>query len=253
MEARALDPFKRPFLPLTLVNYLPSSVLFAFQAMDSMLQIPSHSQIVYLEDKSVVVRSVQTLHKERPTVCRLELDQPRLGLPEKVIVKQKKEDGDDEFRNETLAYERLKALQGTLIPTLLGQGSFNGRPALILSVVDGVSLRKLAETDVDEQTAESQLEKALKILHENGVEYGDPNLGNFLFCKNGEVVIVDLEEVSFPDKLRPWEGSVNRRNADYLMWRFRYIRDPDRPRTPPVMTVTTRGPLNGLGQAVRGS
>lgn len=123
----------------------------------------------------------------------------------------------------------------------------------LLSVVDGVTLRKLAETEVDEQTAETQLEKALKSLHENGAEYGDPNLGNFMLCKHGEMVVVDLEEVSFPDNPRPWEGSVNRDNVGYLMWRFWHIRDPDRPQTPPVVTVTTRAPVNGLGQAVIGS
>lgn len=179
------------------------------------------------------MRSVKQLNKSRPTVLRLELDQPRLGLPGTVIVKQQKDKWDDEFRNEILAYERLKALQGTVIPTLFGQGSFNERPALILSEVDGITLRELAKTDVQEKTLEIQLEKAIKALHEKGAEYGDLNLGNFLFCKNGEVVIVDLEEVEFPDKRQPWEGSVNLAGAGYQMSRFKYIRNPGRTPTPP--------------------
>jgi serine/threonine protein kinase len=180
------------------------------------------------------VRSVKQLNKSRPTVFRLELDQLRLGLPEAVIVKQQKDKRDDEFRNEILAYERLKELQGTVIPTLFGQGSFNGRPALILSEVDGITLRQLAETDVQEKTLETQLEKAIKALHQKGAEYGDLNLGNFLFCKNGEVAIVDLEEVEFPDKRQPWERSVNLGGVGYLMSRFKYVRNPGRTPTPPI-------------------
>ena len=47
------------------------------------------------------------------------------------------------FQNEIYAYKRLKMLQGALIPTLFGQGSFNGRPALVLSEIDGITLRQL--------------------------------------------------------------------------------------------------------------
>jgi serine/threonine protein kinase len=131
------------------------------------------------------------------------------------------------------AYERLKVLQGTVIPTLFGQGPFNGRPALVLSEVDGITLRELARTDVQEKTLETQLEKAIQAIHEKGAEYGDLNLGNFLFCKNGEVVIVDLEEVEFPDKRQPWERSVNLGGMGYLMSRFRFVRNPNRAPTPP--------------------
>lgn len=80
-------------------------------------------------------------------------------------------------------------LRGTLIPTLFGQGSFNVCPALILSEIDGITLRQRSKSDVHEKTLETQLEKALKTLYEHGAEFWDQNLGNFLFCSNGEVKI----------------------------------------------------------------
>lgn len=197
------------------------------------------------------------LNKLRPTVYRLELEEPRLGLPETVIVKEEKHEREAEFCNEITAYERLQNLQGTVIPILFGRGSFNGRPALILSEVEGITLRdlaKLVESSVQEKTLETQLENAFKELHKYGAEHCDLNLGNFLSCNNGKVVVIDLEEVEFPDRQQAWECSVNLGSVSYLMSRFRDVRYPHRAPSPVVYWKSCTGDSDDKsGSEVTGS
>lgn len=175
------------------------------------------------------------LNKRRPTVYRLELEEPRFGLPETVIVKQQKDEQEAEFYAEISAYKKLQKLQGTVIPTLFGEGSFNGRPVLILSEIKGITLRdlaKLVETSVEENILKSRLENAFQELYKYGAEHCDLNLGNFLVCDNGQLVVIDLEEVEFPDRQQAWERSVNLGSVNYLMSRYRDVRYPRRAPSP---------------------
>lgn len=136
------------------------------------------------------------------------------------------------FQNEIYAYERLKMLQGTLIPTLFGQGSFNGRPAFVLSEIDGITLRQLAKANVHEKRRwRLNLRKLLRQYMSTKLSFGT-NLGNFLFCSNREVAIIDLEEVEFPNTCGDWERSVNSGGVGYLMSRFRYMTNPGRSPSP---------------------
>ncbi|KAJ5927967.1 hypothetical protein N7466_006923 [Penicillium verhagenii] len=186
-------------------------------------------------DKRLTVKRDELLNQIRPTVHRIELEEPRQGFPEIVIVKQEKPEWGDEFLQEINAYNRLQHLQGTMIPILFGQGSFNESPALILSEVEGITLRDLAKFDestVPEKILESELENVFKELYMCGAEHCDLNLGNFLFCNNGKVVVIDLEEVEFPDRRQSWERSVNLGSVGYLMSRFRDVRYPNRPPSP---------------------
>ena len=41
-------------------------------------------------------------------------------------------------------------------------------------------------------------------------------------------MVIDLEEVEFPDRQQAWERSVNLGSVDYLMSRFRDVRYPRR-------------------------
>lgn len=118
-----------------------------------------------------------------------------------------------------------------MIPTVLGQGFFCGRRALFLSDVDGKTLHEAAAADIDEKKIETHLEEALYALWECKAEYNDENPSNFLVC-HGHIVIVDLEDVEFLAENRRWERSVNSGNADYLLSRYRYMRNPDRPQSP---------------------
>lgn len=181
----------------------------------------------------------------RKTLYRLELEQGsfRHTIPvavTRVIVKQQKDEWEEEFWGEKKAYDRLKELQGTVIPQIFGQGFFNGLPALIHSEVVGTTLYDLARSSkckVQEEALKTQLEEVFKALSEYGAVYWDQKLDNFLFCDNGDcenskMMIVDLEQVQFPEKIRPWEISVNRRGAISLMRDFRDIRHPNRESSP---------------------
>lgn len=194
----------------------------------------------------------ELLHKRRPTVHRVKLKEPRHGLPEIVIVKQEKHERSHEFRNEINAYNTLQQLQGTVIPILFGQGSFNECPALILSEVKGFTLRDLAkkfdETVVPEKTVESGLEKVFRELYSYGAVHCDPNLGNFLFCNNEKVVVIDLEEIEFPDRRQSWENSVPLGNVGYLMSRFRDVRYPNRPSSPIPCWESSSGASNDVSK-----
>lgn len=113
-----------------------------------------------MDDKRLTVKRNKLLNQLRPTVHRLELEEPRHGLPEIVVIKQEKRERSNEFREEINAYNRLQQLQGNAIPIIFGQGSFNEYPALILSEVEGITLRELAKSDeiiVPEKTVESGL------------------------------------------------------------------------------------------------
>lgn len=114
------------------------------------------------------------------------------------------------------AYGRLENLQGGVITKLLGEGFFNGRPAIILSEVVGTPLHRLARdntVEVDEKALQSGLVEALRALFSSDAKYWDQRLDNFLFCEDkergqGKVMIVDLEQVTFPDQSFSWEDST---------------------------------------------
>lgn len=88
---------------------------------------------------------------------------------------------------------------------------------------------------VDERALQSGLVEALRALFTSDAKYWDQRLDNFLFCEDkergqGKVMIVDLEQVTFPDQSLPWEDfttweeSMNLGTAYSLMRTFRRIR-----------------------------
>lgn len=152
-------------------------------------------------------------------------------LPKSVIVKLEKKEGFRAFQKEIDAYNNLQSLQGTVIPTVLGEGFFCDRRALFLSDVDGRTLYEAAQADIDEKKIETYLEDALYALWECKAEYNDENPNNFLVCHD-HIVILDLEDVEFLVEDLCWERSVNSGNVEYLLSRYRYMRNPGRPRSP---------------------
>lgn len=197
---------------------------------------------VYLDGLPIAARTLKTLDQRRQTVHRLETEPSSChnSLPanvDSVIVKQQKDGWIAQFQREKEAYKRLGNLQGTIIPRLFGEGSLNGIPALILSEVSGSTLYELArnKTEVSEDTLQSQLQEVFSVLQNHGVEYGDLRPENFLLCDNGKIVILDLEDVSFPretGEAPPLEDSGYLGDAGYVMSKFRDIRNPNRPSSP---------------------
>ncbi|KAJ6126219.1 hypothetical protein N7471_010712 [Penicillium samsonianum] len=194
----------------------------------------------YLNDLLIDVTEVEPLDPQRP-VFRLTLSSPlplvdptaEIDAPSTVIVKQQKINSEDEFKQEIQAYEKLKELQGTVIPIFYGQGSFNGLDAFVISEVKGVTLHDLARANfgVQEDALKMHLEKALGAFDKHKALYWDAKPDNFLFCaKQSKVMIVDLEQVEFPCPLQPWHR--NSGSVDNLMSKFRDGRNPNRPLSP---------------------
>lgn len=72
---------------------------------------------------------------------------PEWFLPDHIIIKMQKQGDEYEeemetqnFDNEVNAYARLKPLQGVVVPKLYGQVRLDGKRALLLQNVGGVSL-----------------------------------------------------------------------------------------------------------------
>ncbi|PYI35711.1 hypothetical protein BP00DRAFT_442499 [Aspergillus indologenus CBS 114.80] len=190
---------------------------------------PQHLRTIKLTDGHEITATEAELLDLQRTVYRLQIapDPDRDQLPTtatSVIVKQQKDEWEDEFEDEETAYHRLEKLQGEVIPYFYSRGYFNGRPALILSDVDGTSLKDLADSNVEtsEDLLKALLEEAFSKLSEYGAIYRDQKLDNFLLCYDQEcgkskVMVVDLEQVEFPQKIRPWHRQINQKGARSLI------------------------------------
>lgn len=132
----------------------------------------------------------------------------------------------------------MKELQGNLIPFFFGQGYYDGLPALVLSEIRGITLYELARSknDFPRAALETSLEDAFRRFSEYGALYRDQRLDNFILCDHGsqkcKVMVLDLEQVDFPDHLRPWEKLINSDGAMSLMQDFEDLRYPDREPSP---------------------
>ena len=185
-------------------NKQPSQVRYNLHAWSGD-QAHKH-QTFYLDGHPITATEVEQLDPGRETLYRLELDSGSFRhtitvTATTVIVKQQKDEWEEEFRSEIKAYDKFKELQGTVIPHVFGHGSFNGLPALILSEVARTTLYDLAhdkECKVQEETLESQLEEVFAALSGYGAVYWDQKLDNFLLSDNDMVMVVDLEQVSSP-------------------------------------------------------
>lgn len=180
---------------------------------------------------------------ERRTVYRFALDPGlyRHSIPQtvtSVIVKQQKNNWEKEFGNEKAVYDRLKELQGKVIPSFFGQGYYDGLPALVLSDIDGITLYELArrKDDFPREALKTYLDDVFRQFSEYGALYRDQRLDNFLLCDKGsqgcKVMVVDLEQVDFPNRLHPWEKRINSNGARSIMQDFEDVQNPHREPSP---------------------
>ncbi|CAG8935045.1 unnamed protein product [Penicillium salamii] len=184
--------------------------------------------VLYFKAVPIRVESAQRLDPRRK-VYRLNLEtcQDLKGLPSVVVVKKVKKDWHDQYQQEIENYERLKSLQGSVISTFFGQGTFNDGPAIIISEVVGRTLRDIAYGDIQISSDElrHKLEIAMESIHCLGAEYLDQRLDNFILCKTGEIMIVDMEQVDFPPDLEVFRESVNYGGVGSLLYLFNDTRE----------------------------
>ncbi|KIY95639.1 hypothetical protein MNEG_12322 [Monoraphidium neglectum] len=85
------------------------------------------------------------------------------------------------LKHEALVYEHLAALQGTVIPVLLGCGFWRDEGIFLVatSIVEG------EHPSSDTAAAYPAAEKALRMIHVMGVVHGDIREDNILVSRQG--------------------------------------------------------------------
>ncbi|CAI7662738.1 unnamed protein product [Penicillium glandicola] len=186
---------------------------------------------LYVDGQVLKIRTIEQLHPQRATVHRVTLESPSKFRT--LIIKQEKDGWATEFEAEKEAYQKLKSLQGDVIPCLLGECQFNGSPALILPDVGGSTLHQIALSDstLSNEDLRALLHTALKTLYHQGAEYWDQRLDNFIF-REGRVVVVDLEQIQFWEEPGRWEDHDNFGGIGSLMEAFRHARNPNEAESP---------------------
>lgn len=116
-------------------------------------------------------------------------------LPSRIVLKKVKPKWEDEFNNEVQTYERLRPVQGHLVPICYGLAWCDGKPALVLSEVNGIlPFEQPVDSPLDQDEFRRRLQAAFGELGTFGLMYGDPMLDNCLLVDD-RIVIVDLESV----------------------------------------------------------
>lgn len=145
------------------------------------------------------------------------------------------EDHPRSFEVERGVYERLRPLQGDVIPRLLGELEYDGARALLLSDIGGVCLASPAGGMVLQEKGDDELVRAKELgrllrdalgaLAGMGVSHDDVKLNNFHLVGEGEgegakVMVVDLEQVDLDLGVED-AAWVVRENVETLVGRWR--------------------------------
>lgn len=149
---------------------------------------------------------------------------PSLLLPNHIVVKKRKPDWNEEFENERNMYQRLKSLQGSVIPRFYGDAICEGSPALILSEVVGVLPFQQKLPPLPREEFQKRVESALEELRKFGLSYDDVKLDNMLLVEK-QLVFVDLESVS---ESSPEDSDALFESGVYniMLGYDRYLRNP---------------------------
>ncbi len=146
---------------------------------------------------------------------------PRWALPPSLIIKCEGRHTRTVFEQEARMYEIMKPIQGSVVPVLFGQASFQAGAMLPSTDAHGTPLRALLLSDVGGLPFSSpklprftyeelapRLEHALQAMHRLGLGHDDIRLDNYHLVGD-RIVILDHEftHTSDPD----WaEGEVER-------------------------------------------
>ncbi|KAJ4123196.1 hypothetical protein NW768_009724 [Fusarium equiseti] len=125
---------------------------------------------------------------------------PEWFLPDRIVLKSEKDNWEEEFNNEIVAYNKLRPIQGDTIPRFYGCTNCNNRRTIVLSDVGGFCLNDAEGAVLSREDLEPLFYQSLRSLNAYGVEHDDIKLDNYmLVTDNGrdKVVILDLEKVEF--------------------------------------------------------
>jgi hypothetical protein len=103
---------------------------------------------------------------------------------------------EEYFDTEVKAYQRLKPLQGTIIPKFYGLLRYNGTRAMLLEYLGGISLSSPEGATMTLEELSSLLQPCYRALHAFDVHQDDANLSNFQLV-DGKIKVLDLESAVF--------------------------------------------------------
>jgi hypothetical protein len=162
-----------------------------------------HPNVLRLRiQKTFIGRIIEALFRiiSKATGTWLQSRFPEWFLPERIVLKRQKENWEEEFDHEVVAYNRLRPIQGLTIPKLYGMIQYANTRALILSDIGGSCVATPEGAVLDEQDIEPLFHQALTSLNEYGICHDDTKLDNFhLVTDEGrdKIMIVDLESADF--------------------------------------------------------
>lgn len=106
-----------------------------------------------------------------------------------------KPDWEEEFDNEIVVYDKLEALQGSVIPVFYGETVVeDGTRAIVLSSVAGTPLALVPPSECDPEDVARMLETAIRAIFRLGLAPFDTLLLNFLVTHDDRIVVVDHEQ-----------------------------------------------------------
>jgi tRNA A-37 threonylcarbamoyl transferase component Bud32 len=100
------------------------------------------------------------------------------------------------FDTEIKAYDRLKPLQGVVVPQCYGHVRYNGRGAIVLEHLGGVSLASPEGATLQLEELSSLLQSCHRAIHAYGVDQEDPQPSNFQLLPE-KIMALDFERVAF--------------------------------------------------------
>ncbi|KAH7303484.1 hypothetical protein B0I35DRAFT_415148 [Stachybotrys elegans] len=148
---------------------------------------------------------------------------PEWFLPTNIVLKKQKDGWDEEFDTEKATYEKLKCLQGLVIPMYYGQAQHEGTRALVLSDIGGSCMAEPKGAVLREQDVRPLFDHALSALASQGISHDDMKLDNFHLINhsgNKNIMIVDLERINqLPPQKDPTQ--MVQADVDFLMQAYR--------------------------------
>ncbi|KAK4236867.1 lipopolysaccharide core heptose(II) kinase RfaY [Achaetomium macrosporum] len=190
-----LPTFKRPGEP---DRYRLSEARLAALAAPK-IQPPAHPIHFWLRTRYVSALAA-VLSSRRPHILALHLRPSRMAG---FLGPQKQ--GEDEyhgfiqrelFDTEVKAYNRLRPLQGVVIPKCYGLCYYRGTRALLLEHLPGVSLASPEGSTLTLEQLSALLQSCYRAIQAFGVHHEDPHMENFQLV-DGRIMALDFERVEF--------------------------------------------------------
>lgn len=103
---------------------------------------------------------------------------------------------DEYFDIEIEAYQRLKPLQGVIIPKFYGLLRYNGTRAMLLERLGGFSMSDPEGATMTLEELSSLLQPCYRAIDDFGVHQDDANLSNFQLV-DGKIKVLDFESAVF--------------------------------------------------------